>query len=78
MIITPVISGFFAYVIFVSAQRLISMGENPLFNAALVPVYMFITTMVIALVTIKKGLKHAGLHLSNTEAWVWAAGYQQL
>jgi len=74
-IITPVISGFFAYVIFVSAQRLIFDTENPLFNAKrFVPVYMFITTMVTALVTIKKGLKHVDLHLSNTEAWVWAAG----
>ncbi|MEZ8194930.1 MULTISPECIES: inorganic phosphate transporter [Vibrio] len=78
-IITPVISGFFAYVIFVSAQRLIFDTENPLFNAKrFVPVYMFITTMVIALVTIKKGLKHVGLHLSNTEAWVWAAAFSTL
>ncbi len=59
---------------FVSAQRLIFDTENPLFNAKrFVPVYMFITTMVIALVTIKKGLKHVGLHLSNGEAWMWAA-----
>ena len=72
-IITPVISGFFAYVIFVSAQRLIFDTENPLFNAKrFVPVYMFITTIVITLVTIKKGLKHVGLHLTNGEAWVWA------
>ncbi|GAB2636765.1 inorganic phosphate transporter [Vibrio panuliri] len=78
-IITPVISGFFAYVIFVSAQRLIFDTEKPLFNAKrFVPVYMFITTMVIALVTIKKGLKHVGLHLSNTEAWMWAAGVSAL
>ncbi|MCG7490548.1 MULTISPECIES: inorganic phosphate transporter [unclassified Vibrio] len=73
-IITPVISGFFAYVIFVSAQRLIFDTEKPLFNAKrFVPVYMFITTMVIALVTIKKGLKHVGLHLTNGEAWVCSA-----
>jgi len=78
-IVTPLISGFFAYVIFISAQRLIFDTENPLFNAKrFVPVYMFITTMVIALVTIKKGLKHVGLHLSNTEAWVWAAGVSAL
>ncbi|MBY6198602.1 inorganic phosphate transporter [Vibrio hangzhouensis] len=78
-VITPVISGFFAYVIFVSAQRLIFDTEKPLFNAKrFVPVYMFITTMVIALVTIKKGLKHVGLHLSNTEAWVWAAAVSAL
>jgi len=73
-IITPLISGFFAYVIFVSAQRLIFDTENPLENAKrFVPIYMFITTMVIALVTIKKGLKHVGLHLSGSEAWMWAA-----
>ncbi|WP_191116230.1 inorganic phosphate transporter [Vibrio alginolyticus] len=78
-IITPVISGFFAYVIFVSAQRLIFDTENPLFNAKrFVPVYMFITTMVIALVTIKKGLKHVGLHLTNGAAWMWAAAVSAL
>lgn len=32
-IITPVISGFFAYLIFVSAQRLIFDTEKPLINA---------------------------------------------
>ncbi|TOQ98720.1 inorganic phosphate transporter [Vibrio parahaemolyticus] len=78
-IITPVISGFFAYVIFVSAQRLIFDTENPLFNAKrFVPVYMFITTMVIALVTIKKDLKHVGLHLTNGEAWMWAVAVSAL
>ncbi|UXI00964.1 inorganic phosphate transporter [Photobacterium sp. TY1-4] len=70
-IITPLISGFFAYAIFISAQRLIFDTDNPLVNAKrFVPVYMFITAMVIALVTIKKGLKHVGLHLSTTEAWL--------
>ncbi|GAL36381.1 probable low-affinity inorganic phosphate transporter [Vibrio maritimus] len=78
-VITPVISGFFAYLIFVSAQRLIFDTEKPLFNAKrFVPVYMFITTMVIALVTIKKGLKHVGLHLEGMEAWAWAAGVSSL
>ncbi|ELR64703.1 Putative low-affinity inorganic phosphate transporter [Photobacterium marinum] len=69
-IITPFISGLFAYLIFISAQRLIFDTDNPLANAKrFVPVYMFITAMVIALVTIKKGLKHVGLHLSSGEAW---------
>ncbi|PJC85544.1 phosphate permease [Vibrio sp. HA2012] len=73
-IITPIISGLFAYLIFASAQRLIFDTETPLLNAKrFVPVYMFITTLVIALVTIKKGLKHVGLHLSTTEAWIWSA-----
>ncbi|WP_300175465.1 inorganic phosphate transporter [uncultured Aliivibrio sp.] len=70
-LITPLISGIFAYMIFISAQRLIFDTDKPLMNAKrFVPVYMFITTMVIALVTIKKGLKHVGLHLSNGEAWL--------
>jgi PiT family inorganic phosphate transporter len=78
-VITPVISGFFAYVIFISAQRLIFDTDKPLLNAKrFVPVYMFMTTIVIALVTIKKGLKHVGLHLSNTEAWLWSAGFSSL
>ncbi len=78
-IITPVISGFFAYLIFVSAQRLIFDTENPLHNAKrFVPVYMFITTMVITLVTIKKGLSHVGLHLTSGEAWVWSVAVSAL
>jgi inorganic phosphate transporter, PiT family len=78
-IITPLISGLFAYAIFVSAQRLIFDTENPLINAKrFVPVYMFITTLVIALVTIKKGLKHVGLHLSSTDAWLWSAAVSLL
>ena len=70
-LITPLISGLFAYAIFISAQRLIFDTDNPVVNAKrFVPVYMFITTIVIALVTIKKGLKHVGLHLSSGEAWL--------
>jgi PiT family inorganic phosphate transporter len=75
-IITPVISGIFAYIIFSSAQRLIFDTENPLINAKrFVPIYMFITTMVIALVTIKKGLQHVGFHLSSGEAWLASVGF---
>ncbi len=72
-IITPFISGLMAYAIFVSAQKLIFDTETPLINAKrFVPVYMFITTMIIALVTIQKGLQHVGLHLSNNQAWLYS------
>lgn len=72
-LITPVIAGAFAYVIFVSAQRLIFDTDAPLANAKrFVPVYMFITIMVIALVTVKKGLKHIGLELTDSEAWLYS------
>ncbi|MDA6076347.1 inorganic phosphate transporter [Edwardsiella anguillarum] len=55
-IITPLISGVVAYGIFLSAQRLIFNTENPFANARRFgPVYMFLTALVISLVTIKKG-----------------------
>ncbi|UJF19110.1 inorganic phosphate transporter [Vibrio sp. SS-MA-C1-2] len=69
-LITPAISGLFAYLIFISAQRLIFDTENPLKNAKrYAPIYMFITMMVIALVTIKKGLTHVGINLDGTETF---------
>ncbi|MBI0278400.1 inorganic phosphate transporter [Hafnia alvei] len=70
-IITPLISGVVAYGIFLSAQRLIFNTDNPFANARRYgPIYMFLTSLVILLVTIKKGLKHVGLHLTNGETWI--------
>ncbi|MGL4601924.1 MAG: inorganic phosphate transporter [Plesiomonas sp.] len=67
-LITPLIAGVLAYGIFISAQRLIFDTENPMKNAKRYgPVYMFLTALVIFLVTIKKGLKHVGLDLSDNE-----------
>lgn len=74
-IITPAISGFIAYLIFMSAQRLIFDTENPFKSAKrYVPFYMALAGFVMALVTIKKGLKHVGLDLSQTEGYAWAIG----
>ncbi|GDY27153.1 MULTISPECIES: inorganic phosphate transporter [unclassified Agarivorans] len=72
-VITPAISGVFAYLIFVSAQKLIFDNENPLDAAKrYVPGYMFLAGFMMALVTIKKGLKHIGLEMSSVEGYVWA------
>ncbi len=74
-IITPLISGVFAFIIFNSAQKLIFDTENPLQQAKKwVPLYMFLAGFVLALVTIKKGLKHIGLNLGSTEGFIWALG----
>lgn len=71
--ITPIIAGFFSYAIFISAQRLIFDTDKPLLNAKrFIPIYMFITAMVVSSVTIRQGLKHLGLHFSSAEAWLWA------
>jgi len=69
-IVTPAISGFIAYLIFMSAQKLIFDTDSPLNNAKrYVPIYMGLAAFVMALVTIKKGLKHVGLELGAVEGY---------
>lgn len=70
-VITPVLAGILAYLIFMSAQRLIFDTENPLEAAKkYVPFYMVFAAFMMAFVTISKGLKHVGLHLTSTEGFV--------
>jgi len=72
-IITPVIAGFIAFLIFQTVHHLILKQKNPLEMAKrYVPFYMFITAFVLTLVTIKKGLKHVGLQLSDPQAFTYA------
>lgn len=72
-VITPAISGFIAFCIFQSVQRLIFNTDDPLKNAKkYVPVYMGIAAFVMSLVTISKGLKHVGLKLETSEAYLSA------
>lgn len=73
-IITPLISGVIAFLIFNSAQKLIFDTEKPLQQAKRwVPLYMFLAGFVLALVTIKKGLKHLDLHIGNADGFIYAA-----
>ncbi|WNC67474.1 anion permease [Thalassotalea nanhaiensis] len=72
-IITPLIAGVFAFVIFNSAQKLIFDTDNPLASAKKwVPLYMFLAGFVLSLVTIKKGLKHIGLNIGSVEGYLYA------
>ncbi|WP_394228082.1 inorganic phosphate transporter [Pseudoalteromonas spongiae] len=74
-IVTPAISGFIAYLIFMSAQKLIFDTDSPLNNAKrFVPMYMGLAAFVMALVTIKKGLKHIGLDLGMAMGYGIAIG----
>ncbi|WP_018692320.1 inorganic phosphate transporter [Algicola sagamiensis] len=74
-IITPLISGIIAYFIFQTAQKLIFDTDNPLQNAKrYVPFYMAFAGFVLALVTIKKGLKHIGLDIPAVEGYMLAVG----
>ncbi|GIU06817.1 phosphate transporter [Shewanella sp. c952] len=72
-VVTPAISGFIAFMIFQSVQKLIFNTDNPLENAKrYVPFYMALAGFVMSLVTITKGLKHVGLHFSGLEAYALA------
>ena len=72
-IITPAISGFIAYLIFQSAQKLIFDTDQPFINAKrYVPFYMAAAGFIMALVTIKKGLSHVGLKIDNGTGYMIA------
>ena len=72
-VVTPAISGFIAFIIFQSVQKLIFNTDNPLANAKrFVPFYMALAGFMMSLVTITKGLKHVGLHFSTAEAYALA------
>lgn len=72
-VVSPLISGFIAFLIYLSVQKLILHHEDPLAQAKrYVPIYIFFAALTITLVTILKGLKHVGLHLTLQESY-WLA-----
>lgn len=65
-VFSPVIAGVVAFLIFTSIQQLVLNTRNPLQNAIKYgPFYLFMVGFVLSLLTIKKGLKHVGLHLDG-------------
>ncbi|WML90228.1 anion permease [Thiothrix lacustris] len=65
-VFSPMISGVLAFLIFMSLQKLVLNTKNPFQNAIKYgPFYLFMVGFVLSLLTIKKGLKHVGLHLDN-------------
>ncbi len=74
-IITPMISGVIAYLIYMSAKKIIFDADTPILKAkTFVPIYMCLAGFVMSLVTIKKGLKHVGLELSTVAGYSLAVG----
>ncbi len=69
-VVSPVLAGTIAYLLYRSVQLLILDSRNPFKNAKrYVPLYIFLTGFVITLVTVFKGLKHLGLDLSKAECY---------
>src|SRR5690606_41261084 len=74
-VVTPFLSGILAFGLFVSVQKLIINTDNPFENAKrYVPVYMFLTGFMVALMTISKGLKHVGLEINSYQSVLLAVG----
>src|SRR5690606_37789118 len=73
-IVSPLVAGTLAYLIFVSVQRLILGHPDPLARAKrYVPVYMFLAAFTVTLVTILKGLAHVGLEVSAAFSYLLAS-----
>lgn len=74
-VVTPIMAGFIAYLIYNSVQKLILQHDDPLERAKrYVPVYIFFAAFTITLVTIMKGLKHVGLDVSLANSYFIATG----
>jgi PiT family inorganic phosphate transporter len=72
-VISPILAGGIAFMVFISIQKLILNTHDPLKNAIKYgPYYLFVAMFIISLVTLKKGLKHIGLDLSTAESFLIA------
>ena len=68
-VISPLMSGLFAFFIFISVQRLILNTDHPFRNAKrYMPLYMLLVGFMMSMVTLIKGLKHIGLGLDYTKS----------
>ena len=73
-VVSPLLAGFIAFLIFSSVQWLILSRSDPLERAKrFVPFYMFLAAFTISLVTILKGLKNIGLDFSLVDSYLLAA-----
>lgn len=72
-VVSPVLAGAIAFVLFKSVQHLIFESHDP-FAAAkrYVPVYVFLVGFIVAMVTLTKGLTHVGLDLSFGQSFLLA------
>lgn len=74
-IVSPLLSGMIAFLLITSVQKLIFERDNPEAEARrFVPFYIFLTAMIIGLVTFLKGLKHIGLDVTGDQAILFSMG----
>ncbi|MCP1676866.1 PiT family inorganic phosphate transporter [Natronocella acetinitrilica] len=74
-VISPVLAGFAAFMLFRSVQWLILDRRDPIRNARrYVPLYIFLTGFIMSLMTLMKGLTHVGLDLTAVQSYSIAFG----
>src|SRR5690606_33440373 len=72
-LISPMVAGALAFLLFRTVQYLILDTDNPLRQAKRwVPVYMFFAAFNITLITMLKGLKHVGLDVGPAMTYAGA------
>lgn len=75
-VISPLVAGSIAFLLFLSVQRLIFTSADPFRNAKrYVPFYMFLVGFIIAAVTLFKGLKHVGLGFGTFTNYIIAFAF---
>jgi inorganic phosphate transporter, PiT family len=72
-VVSPVLAGAVAWLLFMSVQRLILERDDPLkYARRYVPGYIFLAGFFMTLVTVFKGIAHIGIEISTAQAYVLA------
>lgn len=72
-VVSPLLSGIIAFMIFMSVHKLILDTEDPFRSAKrYVPLYMFAVGFMITMMTLTKGLAHVGLEFTNVQNFLLA------
>ena len=74
-VVSPLLAGVLAFMVFRSIQKLILDTDAPLKNAIKYgPYYLFFVGFILSLVTLVKGLAHVGMDLTSQDAFLVSAG----
>ena len=75
-ITSPLLAGIISYLLFRSVQKLIFDAPDPFLAAKrYVPLYIFLVGLIVALVTLTKGLSHLGLNITPLMAVLGALAF---
>ncbi|PXX98278.1 inorganic phosphate transporter [Halomonas sp. LBP4] len=70
-VVSPLLAGTIAYLLFKSVQHLIFEARDPFVSAKrYLPLYVFLVGFVVTMVTLNKGLKHVGLDLGFGQSFL--------